>query len=265
MSFRIVVLAAMLSIASACTYGQKTELTGLDHPSGWADQIRARATEAYPYAQMSNNAYADGERYDLGPAYSNPHNIPNDDIGFAYSVFERREGGRLAEVIIAFRGTEGVFGEDMGKGNLLKLQNPRGLVVYDRFRAETDQSVPVNVTGHSLGGGIATHVSVRRPNVRSYIFNASPRFSAKGPIPKNPRLSIVERGELLKIVRGPAREADQTYISINCTRGFNPIGQHGIRALADCLTRIAAWQDAGARDSLRRNPSIKWPDGLPRD
>ena len=262
---RIVVLAAMLSLASACTYGQKAHLTGLDHPSGWADQIRARAAEAYPYAQMSNNAYADGERYHLGPAYYNPQNVPNDDVGFAYSVFERREAGRLADVIIAFRGTEGLVGRDMRKGNFLKLQNPRGLAVYDRIRAATAKSVPVHVTGHSLGGGIATYVSLRRPNLRSYIFNASPRFSAKGQIPDNPRLSIIERGELLMIFRGPAREAPQTYISINCTPGFNPVGQHGIRALANCLTRIAAWEDSGARDSLRRNPSIKWPEGLPRD
>ncbi len=265
MSIRLLATAILLSLTAACTHWRNVPLTGRDHPSGWADQIRSAAAEAFPYAQMSTNAYMDRDRYDLGPEYSNPHNEPNDGIGYAYSVFERREAGRLAEVIIAFRGTEGFFSRDMLRGNLLAQQNPRGLATYDRIRAATDPAIPVNVTGHSLGGGIATYVSVRRPNVRSYIFNASPRFSANGPIPNNRRLSIVERGEILKILRLPGREAPQTYISINCTRGFDPVGQHSIRPLADCLTRIAAWQSAHGRLALVRNPSITWPAGLPRD
>ena len=265
MSFKLILSAALLLLTSACTYWQKTQLTGLDHPSGWADQIRFAAVEAYPYAQMSNNAYADSVRYDLGPDLTNLQNVPNDPLGFAYSIFERREGGRLAEVIIAFRGTEGFISRDMECGNLRGCQNQEGLRTYDRIRAAQDPSVQVNVTGHSLGGGIATHVSLQRPNVRSYIFNASPRFRRNGSIPDNRRVSIVERGELLKVLRAPGREAPQTYISINCTPGVGPISQHSIRPLADCLTRIAAWQDAGARASLSRNPSIPWPPGLPRN
>jgi len=265
MLVRLIFAAALFLLTSSCTHWERVELTGYEHPSGWADQIRTAAAEAYPYAQMSNNAYADGPRYDLGPNFTNPQNLPNDQLGFAYSTFERRQSGRLVEVIIAFRGTEGVVSRDMLCGNLLACQNAEGLRVYDRIRAAHDQSVDVNVTGHSLGGGIATHVSLQRPNVKSYIFNASPRFRANGPIPDNRRVSIVERGELLKVFRAPGREAPQTYISINCTPGFGPIGQHSIRALADCLTQIAAWQIPEARASLVRNPSIDWPTGLPRN
>jgi hypothetical protein len=265
MSFRLAVSAALLLLTSACTYWQKTQLTGLDHPSGWADQIRIVSVAAYPYAQMSNNAYADSVRYDLGPDFRNPENVPNDRLGFSYSIFERREAGRLAEIVIAFRGTEGFISKDMLCGNVLACQNDKGLETYDRIRAAHDPNVQVNVTGHSLGGGIATHVSLQRPNVRSYIFNASPRFRRNGSIPDNRRVSIVERGELLKVLRGPGREAPQTYVSINCTPGVGPIGQHSIRPLADCLTRIAAWQDAGARASPVRNPTTPWPTGLPRN
>ena len=264
MSLRLLALIALFSLTSGCTCWQKDQLTGLDHPSGWADQIRSAAVEAYPYAQMSNNAYADSSAYDLGPEFTNCENVPNDRLGFAYSTCERREAGRLAEVIIAFRGTEGFISKDMLCGNLLACQNKEGLRVFDQVRAMHDPNVQVNVTGHSLGGGIATHVSLQRPNVKSYIFNASPRFRAHGPIPDNRRLSIVERGEVLKVLRGPGREAPQTYISINCTPGFGPIRQHSIRRLADCLTQIAAWQDSGARASLARNPSIAWPARLPR-
>jgi hypothetical protein len=264
MFFRIIAAAAFLSLASACTYWEKEKLV-YDHQSGWARQIRERASEAYAYAQMSYNAYVDGELYDLGPDYSNPQNEENDEIGFAYSVFERRQAGRLAEVVIAFRGTELKDAKDIVEGDLKGSQNAAGLAVYKIIRGATDPSVPVNVTGHSLGGGIATQVSLRYANVKTYVFNSSPRFWKKGDIPENRRLSIVERGELLKVFRAPAREAPQTYVSINCTPGFDPIEQHRSRALADCLTQIAAWQDPVAKDSMRRNPSIKWPDGLPRN
>lgn len=263
MTLRAVLLAALLALSSACTSFSQERLT-YSGSSGWADQIRRAAVEAYPYAQMSNNAYADGPRYDLGPEFTNPHNEQNDNIGFAYSLFERWEGGARKEVIIAFRGTELTSARDWIPGNLIGAQNARGLAVYKRVRDLTPSTVAVSVTGHSLGGGIATHVSLRHAGVKTYIFNSSPRFWKGGNIPENRRLSIVEYGEVLKLGRLFGREAPQTYISINCRRGFRPFGQHRIRSLADCLTRIAAWDDPGARASLDRN-KIPWPPGLDRN
>jgi Serine aminopeptidase, S33 len=263
MGFRHIILAVLLLALPGCTYWRQVPLTNRNHPSGWSDQIRFAAVEAYEYAQMSNNAYASGHRYDLGPQFSNPENQPNDDLGFAYSVFERRVAGRPQEVIIAYRGTELPSARDWVPGNILGLQNARGLAVFERIRNSTPRSIPVTVTGHSLGGGIATHVSLRHPNVRTYIFNSSPRFWKKRDIPDNRRLSIVEYGEALKVGRLLGREAPQTYVSINCRRGFHPFEHHRIRGLGDCLTAIAAWEDPGARASLARN-SIPWPTGLPR-
>jgi hypothetical protein len=46
------------------------------------------------------------------------------------------------------------------------------------------------VTGHSLGGAIATYVSLRRTDASTYIFNSSPGFWKRGRIPENRRLSI---------------------------------------------------------------------------
>lgn len=263
MSLRNAALAALFILCSACTYFQKERLT-YSGPSPWADQVRRAAVEAYPYAQMSNNAYADAGRYALGPEFTTVRDVPNDKIGFAYSLFERRSGGQLREVIIAFRGTEFTSLRDWGLGNIMAAQNAEGLKLYESVRASTPADVPVNVTGHSLGGGIATHVSLRHANVKTYIFNASPRFWKSGGIPDNRRLSIVEYGEALKVARLLGREAPQTYISINCSPYAHPVEQHRIRALADCLTQIAAWDDPAARASLRRN-RISWPNGLPQE
>lgn len=255
----------LLLTTSACMHLRPTPLTYTDQ-SGWADQIEDDAVEAYPYAQMSLNAYGDPrDHYELGPNFTNPENADNDRLGFAYSLFERRQDGRLVEVIIAFRGTELDDARDMVHGNLAGRQNPVGLDLYDRiWRRPEYARIPITVTGHSLGGGIATYVSLRRPGANAYVFNSSPRFSRSGPIPENRRLSIVERGEILKLTRALAREAPQTYVSINCVPGFGPIYQHGIRLLGDCLTQIAAWRQGGAKESLRRN-HIAWPSGLPQD
>ena len=263
MSKRALALLACLSWLTACTYWHRVPLTGENHPSGWSDQIRAAGVEAYSYAQMSLNAYDDEhDRYALDPDLVAVESRDNDEAGFAYAIFERRRAGRLVEVIIAFRGTELDDARDMVHGNALGRQNPRGLALYDNVRSRPAYvSVPVTVTGHSLGGGIALHVSLRRSGADAYVFNSSPRFRrGSGPIPNNRRLSIAEYGELLKIVRAPGREAPQTYISINCVPGFAPVTQHGIRLLGDCLTRIAAWHgDAGALASIQRN-RIEWPE-----
>jgi len=103
---RPVFLVTLIFALSGCLHWRQQPLTGRDHVSGWSDQIRAAADEAYLYAQMSVNAYDDGDRYDLGPDIRTVANVPNDRIGFAYSLFERSRDGRLAEIIIAFRGTE---------------------------------------------------------------------------------------------------------------------------------------------------------------
>ncbi len=260
MLLRLVPLAIILSFATACTHWQKSQLTGRNHPSGWANEIRNAAAEAYPYAQMSNNAYADTGRYLLDPSIILIRDVDNDDAGFAYSVFERN-GPESKEVIVAYRGTEWHNLKDMMKGNVLLRQNAKGLAVYDEVRAATNAEVPVTVTGHSLGGAIAIHVSLQRPGAKAYIFNASPRFRASGGIPDNRRLSIVEYGEVLKLFRIAGREATQEYISINCTPGRDPIRQHSMRLLGDCLTRMAAWASPQARSSLTIN-GIAWPAGL---
>ena len=254
---------ALLVLLGACTttgiHG-RPDLTYDDHPSGWALEIRQAAERAYPYAQMSTNAYDDdGERFDLGPRIATIANVPNDSKGFAYSLFRRHdEAGVPREIVIAFRGTEFTHLNDWIHGNLLDTQNRRGLRLFERL---DNEGLPVTLTGHSLGGGIATHVSLNAGPADAYVFNSSPRFRSNGRPRPNRRLSIVEFGEVLKLPRMFSPEPTQTYISINCTRGPDFIKGHKMRRLAACLTRIAAWGDMEARRSLERN-NLAFPAGL---
>lgn len=263
-----ILLAALVLPLGGCAHGPArgqvdtpVTLTNCDHPSGWCDQIRQTAGQTWRYAQMSANAY-DTPVYDLGPEVREIERQDNDAIGYAYVVFERRPAGGTPEWVIAFRGTENHNPVDWVNGNLLGRQNRRGLATYDTLRQRLGAEAKISVTGHSLGGGIATYVSLCRANTDSYIFNSSPRFRDCRPRAENKRQSVVERGEFLKVGRLFGNEATQTYTSVNCVRGTAPIRQHGIASLADCLARAAAWADPAARASLIRN-TIALPSGLP--
>lgn len=202
---------------------------------------------------MAANAYESAGSFVLDPAIrilGSSHG--NDETGFAYVVFGTYTGEHLDEIVVAFRGTDAGL-SDWWFGSLLTKQNDRGLKVFDEWRRRYPDT-PMVVAGHSLGGGIATRVSLCRTNVRSFVFNTSPRFRrCAGTMHTNERISIVERGEILKLTRIFGREANQTYTSLDCGNGGNPFGKHAIRALAECLTRIAALDDANARLSLDRN------------
>lgn len=248
-------LAIGLSVvcASCAQFGEQP-VAREDHPSGWGKGIREVAVKTYLYAQMASNSYHDSEQEK--DVFRLPSNValirhsPNDEIGFSYSVYVINDNGKPVRVVIAYRGTDEI--KDWWYGNLLASQNKAGLALYDEIRQQFPAEVPISVTGHSLGGGIATEVSLCRTHVNSMVFNTSPRFSA-GPQPaENDRDSVVEYGEILKVLRIFGREATQRYTSIGCSSGL-PLAQHAQHQLAVCLTQIAAWETVDARQSLLRN------------
>jgi hypothetical protein len=247
MKYFLVSILITFIVGCTSTSITKESLTECDHPSGWCKEIREAAQESFIYAQMAANTYGDPIQFKLPREYSLIDMKGNDSIGFAYSIYKNNETNTL---IISFRGTEGF--KDWWYGNLLTSQNKSGLALFDQLKTEYPNDTKFVVVGHSLGGGIALEVSLKRENVEAYVFNTSPRFSADGYDIKNKRVSIVEHGEVLKALRAPSREASQTYTSIGCSSG-GPISQHEQAKLATCLTQIAAIGSELAKSSLNEN------------
>lgn len=209
---------------------------------------------------MPSVSDGDPPPFDLGGVFT-PAAPPtdNDEIGLAYAVYTRTEGACAPEVVIAFRGTEGVTNlRDMWHGNLRGRQNLRGLEVYDEWVRWRNANLPgarMTVTGHSLGGGIATFISMNRPNVASFAFDGSPRFWRLDRTRRqvNIRHQIAETGEVLIWARAVMPRTDLLYTPVNCVWSWKPITQHDMRNLAICLTQVASWETSDAERSLVLN------------
>lgn len=275
---RRIAAIAIASMLSACAHAPPVSAS--DPTCGWDARTIDTAKRAWLYAQLAYNVYLDepGDPPDFrfGDEVVELDSKDNDEIGLAYAVFERKRSGLPAEWIIAFRGTEGFFGKEGRKdwrhANFGMAQQRRGMTVYDQWlkkSQEAGQAHAFTATGHSLGGGIAIQISLCRHAVTAYVFNSSPRFRSCGERIDNDRYSITEYGEILKLPRIFGREATQQYTSIGCVDRANPVKQHQMRRLAECLTRIAAvaGKDEAASRSLDRNPEVPkdcWPRGRRR-
>lgn len=266
-SLVLIMVVIFISVASGCQRNISIEntYTMLPH-SNWPDQHRKVALKSYLYAQMANNTYGQkGDSYIstesdfILPSDWTVNHFGNNELGYAYSIYQLIKNNEPKEMVIAFRGTEGLTNfKDVIYGNLLAKQNKLAIKTYLENRDRLDKSgykhVPIILVGHSLGGALAVHTAINVDgNVPYYVFNSSPRFNKlKGSKPddfdkvKENRNSIVETSEFLYALRFAAKEANQTYTPFNCDSKFKPFTSHGIEKLAKCLTMVASLNDPAA-------------------
>ncbi|MXP10060.1 alpha/beta hydrolase family protein [Pseudoblastomonas halimionae] len=243
---------------------------------GWCEGTRLAAAEAWPYAMMAALSYKEAEKeFALPGAWRTRVRTDNDPRGFAYSVFDKFENGKIVATAIAFRGTEFNSFEDWWYGNLWLVQNRRGRTIFEQVRKGLDDAgyaeVPIYLAGHSLGGAIATYSgrTAVRPDVVEasetdladtiYAFNSSPRDGWGGSGAR--RRAINERGEILAGLRSIFLQQGGSTLTINCAPGFRIVSDHSMAQLADCLTWIAAYENdaSEALRALGNNPAIVRP------
>lgn len=234
-------------------------------PGGWCDFVRQSAVRSYGYAMLSNDAYNDEEKYtDLPIAFKPREARSDEDTGLGYAVFDRfkvKDGqrGELAARVIAFRGTDFGSPEDIFSGTFGTSQIELARKLFSAEIAELPPGVPIELTGHSLGGALATQLSIENPGTRAFVFNTSPFFQGDPMESDIDRVSVSERGEFLRVLRRyKAPPADEVVV-INCNPSASAGAKHSIRKLADCLTWIAAYSDEAALGLLAGN-AIRKPE-----
>jgi len=237
---------------------------------GWCAFVRDAAVDAFPYALAATNAYTgDSDIFAKpGRVLQRVEHLPiaedDADKGFGYELFNQFAPGsgrdaarRPIARILAFRGTDFKGLSDIFYGTLRNDQIELALRYFAAERARLGSDVPWVVTGHSLGGALATEVSVAHADVRAYMFNTSPFYRSEAGENALNRTVFNERGEFLRRFAQSEELPAANVFTINCEPRKNAITKHKVRPLADCITWIAAYASADAYEVVKANGITK--------
>jgi len=223
----ILILAAL--VLSACTIGTKPEIAAgqnsiwcnnrylpdLDAKDPVTDDLHlAVAKKGYLYALIGayvlqkEDSEGKEHHFDLPDRVSQIYNLSEHDkeTGFEANTFVvHSTQGKTDEIVIAFTGSNDL--EDW-KTNFSMLNRKQYAQArsYVKKVAKTYTGVKFSVTGYSLGGGLASHVTKNEETSElvnvAWVFNPSPKtWSNSEPDPRIWHASTTN--DILKIARWP--------------------------------------------------------------
>ena len=170
----------------------------------WADDSRqvAQAYRNFEYALMANNTYRNNPAIELFTIPRWTHKSRMESIsGLGLDVYHRYDhNSSLVEIAIAYEGTNFTSIADWQYN--FSLTTPaqfKEALEHAQTVRVTYPELPITVTGHSLGGGLALNISMHISNIRAVAFNSSPRafFGSEDKSNGNERVHMYEVGEVL--------------------------------------------------------------------
>ena len=198
------------------------------------EQLKVISKEVIPYSIMSLNAY-DNELQLKLPNWERVSRMVSKH-GFSSDIYVSSNGN---EIVIAFRGTDDA--KDWLYANL--DTDPKGQYndadkVYKKV-AKDYRGKRIITTGHSLGGGLAMHVSILNPDVDAYVFDPSPRVFSddRYDMYQNKIVILYETGEILEAIR-PLFISLKKIKPIKYRYNFldgDPVMEHSIEAFSRCM------------------------------
>ena len=207
------------------------ELTTLQNAT--TAQINA-AKNYWIYAAISNNVYGDHIQISLPAGWVRVYAKSGAD-GLYAETFVLHHNGKIAEIVIAYRGTDNII-EDIGTGTLLANQIGDAQEYAAKIIANFSKSpAHIKFTGHSLGGALAINVAWNL-NREAIVFDTS-TFNLLGysGFAKS-IIRINEEGEMLARTR-IGMPGDVKYNFIDDNDGV--IANHGMYPLANGMKALA--------------------------
>lgn len=239
-------------------------------PGGWCAFVREAAVDAFPYAVASTNAYTGDDEL-----FAKPGRVlqrlerlpiaPEDAAkGFDYQIFNQFASGTGGDAarkpiarVLAFRGTDLKGLSDIFYGSLRSDQIELAVRYFEAEQQRWGSDPQWIVTGHSLGGALATEVSVLHPEVQAYMFNTSPFYRSEARENGLKRTVFNERGELLRRFARFDEPPAANVFTLNCEPRKGSITKHKVRPLADCIAWIAAYASEDALALVKANAILK--------
>lgn len=229
------------------------------HNNPWANNSRqvVQAVRNFEYALMSSNTYRKDKAVEIFVIPKWQHmSRQESDSGLGLDVYHRYNlSTDLVEIAIAYEGTNFTSIADWQYNFAIFRPNQfqEALEHAQKIRKE-NPNIPITVTGHSLGGGIALNISMHVKNTRGIAFNSSPRafFGSENQDNGNERIHIYEVGEIL----GPltrtylrARLSGEQMLSVrynflDFTNATQAISEHTMYYLARGLMLVAIKGDS---------------------
>ena len=226
------------------------------------------AEKNYEYAILATLSYSEEKnaaknikQFPLPPTIRSANVTLSEDFksvrGFQFKVFDRVSGNGTTERIISYRGTDEFWADWIATNLFGSLkQNKAALRLFDEVSSGADK---ISVVGDSLGGALATQVSVCKPVNQRLALNTSPRFKTKlcpaaEGLEKNIGNTFLfqEAGQLLGVTT-PFNYSTQLYTKVDCMGERSSVKQHNAHALAACITLDASHVSEAATNYIAEN------------